>query len=270
MSGARAHELAAWVDGLAVLGPGLADWPAAAAVLSAAAAYQPAPTLLPAPLLLPAAERRRCGRAVRLALAAGLEASARAGLDPAGLVAVFTSSGGDGDNCHEICEALATKERQLSPTRFHNSVHNAPAGYWSIATGAMAASTSLCAYDASFAAGLLEALAELAATRVPVLLVAYDTPNPEPLRAHRPIPDAFGVALVLAPQRSERSLARLGATLGDAAPDRLAAPALEALRAAVPAARSLPLLELLARRAAGRIALEYLAPASLAIGVEPC
>ena len=76
------------------------------------------------------------GAVVKLALAVGLEACAHAGAIPARLPAVFTSSGGDGRNCHEICAALASAERLISPTRFHNSVHNAAAGYWGIATGA--------------------------------------------------------------------------------------------------------------------------------------
>ena len=50
----------------------------------------------------------------------------------------------------------------ISPTRFHNSVHNAAAGYWTIGAGCMQATTALSAYDATFAEGLLEALAQLA------------------------------------------------------------------------------------------------------------
>ena len=84
----------------------------------------------------------------------GFEAVAASGLDASGLVSVFSSSGADGDNCHAICETLAGTDRQISPTRFHNSVHNAPSGYWGIATGAMAPSTSICTYDATFGAGL--------------------------------------------------------------------------------------------------------------------
>ena len=57
--------------------------------------------------------------------------------DAATLATVFSASGADGHNCHALCEQLATDDRQLSPTRFHNSVHNAAAGYWSVATGAM-------------------------------------------------------------------------------------------------------------------------------------
>ena len=36
-----------------------------------------------------------------------------------------------------------------------------------------------------------------------MLLVAYDTEYPQPLHAKRPIPDAFGVALVLTPENRE-------------------------------------------------------------------
>ena len=121
-----------------MLGPGLDNWPDAAAVLSGQRAYEPAPTVLPMPTLLPAAERRRTGRVVKLALAVALEATTRAGSEPAQLASVFSSSGGDGHNCHEICQALALDSREISPTRFSNSVHNAAAGYWSIATGAQA------------------------------------------------------------------------------------------------------------------------------------
>jgi hypothetical protein len=263
-------ELTAYIDGISVIGPGLADWPAAEAVLAARVTYAPSPTVLPAPMMLPAAERRRAGRIVKLAIAAGLEATGRAGIDAATLVTVFSSSGGDGDNCHETCQALATSERQVSPTRFHNSVHNAPVGYWSIATGAMAASTALCAYDASFAAGLLEALAQVAVEGRPVLLVACDTGYPPPLHEKRPIGDAFGMAFVLAPELGMRSVARLSAALAYGVVDCLDQPELEALRLAAPAGRSLPLLSLIARRQVGSVAVEYLGATTVRTSVEPC
>ena len=199
----------------------------------------------------------------------GFEATRRAGADPAQLPAVFSSSGGDGENCHEICQVLASAERQLSPTRFHNSVHNAAAGYWSIATGATPASNALCAYDASFAAGLIEALTQVAIERTAVILIAYDASYPEPLRSARPIPDAFGVAMVLAPQARPAALGKIEAHLSDAPAATIDAP-LEGLRRAIPAARSLPLLALLACSAAGTTVLEYLEHARLSVRVSPC
>ena len=262
--------LAAYLDGIGVLGPGIADWPSAARVFAGEAAWQSAPAVLPAPQCLPSAERRRTGAPIRLTLAVGLEAATRAGVDPAALPTVFSSSGGDGQNCHEICQVLASPERQVSPTRFHNSVHNAAAGYWGIATGATAASNALCACDGSFAAGLLEAVTQVAVERTAVLLITYDTPYPEPLRSARPIPDAFGVALLLSPARGTVALARLEIALSDARADAMEDPALERLRAAIPAARGLPLLRQLSRGGSGHIVLDYLERLRLAVEVSPC
>ncbi len=259
--------LAAAIEGIGVLGPGLPDWPTSAAVLDGTRDYAPAPTQLPAPEALPPAERRRAGRIIRLALAIGAEAVARAGRDAGSLASVFASSGGDGDNCHDICVALAEPERLISPTRFHNSVHNAAAGYWSIAQRCTEASLTLCAFDASFGAGLIEALAQVAQTQRPVLLLAYDADYPPPLRSHRPIPDAFGIGLLLAPEDSPRSLARVRISLCHEPPCRLAHAELEALRRAIPAARALPLLERLARSSPGRSIIDYLDDTRLAVEV---
>ncbi len=262
--------LSAHVGGLGVLGPGLSNWPEAAAVLSGQQVYRPAATVLPMPTILAAPERRRVGRVVKLALAIALEATSQAGEDPAELASVFSSSGGDGHNCHELCEALSLAGREISPTRFANSVHNAAAGYWSIGTGSMAESNVLCAFDASFTAGLLEALTQVAVDQIPVLLVAYDSEYPQPLHAKRPIPDAFGVAMVLTPQRRASSLWRLDAALNEAECERFADADLEALRCAFPAARSLPLLRLLAARGGGTSILEYLDVSRLEVRIEPC
>jgi Beta-ketoacyl synthase, N-terminal domain len=239
-------------------------------VLTGQQAYQAAPTVLALPTILPAAERRRTGRVVKLALGVALQATSQAGEDPSNLASVFSSSGADGHNCHEICLALSLAGREISPTRFANSVHNAAAGYWSIATGTMAESNVLCAFDASFGAGLLEALAQVVVDRLPVLLVAYDSEYPPPLHAKRPIPDGFGVAMLLTPQPRATSLARVEAALSDLDHDRCADAELEALRTAFPAARSLPLLRLLAEQRGGTALLEYLDVARLQVTVEPC
>jgi hypothetical protein len=262
--------LAAYVSGVGVLGPGLADWEATAAVLSGTQIYSPVRTLLPTPLLLPSAERRRTGRVVKLALAVALEATQRAATDPALLASVFSSSGGDGQNCHELCRALAEANREISPTRFANSVHNAAAGYWSIATAAKLESNVLCAFDASFGAGLLEALTQVAVDGESLLLVAYDTEYPEPIHAKRPIPDAFGAALVLTPRRNPTSIAYLSATLEEEPMDTMSDPLLESLRRTIPAARCLPLLKQLALGRAGRVVLEYLDVSRIVVQLEPC
>jgi Beta-ketoacyl synthase, N-terminal domain len=262
--------LTACIEGVGLLGPGFGDWHQGARILRGEIPYAAAPTVVPVPERLPAAERRRTGTIVRLALAVGLEATTRAAVDPAVLPAVFTSSGGDGANCHEICQVLASSERALSPTRFHNSVHNAASGYWGIATGATPASNALCAFDASFGAGLLEALIQVQVERTTVLLIAYDASYPEPIFARRPIPDAFGVALVLSPVAGPATLGRLTVTPGVAPAERMAQPELEALRSSIPAARSLPFLARLAQGGTQGVVIDYLEPNSLALRIEPC
>jgi hypothetical protein len=262
--------LTAYIDGIGLLGPGLNNWPDARAILLGQQVYAPSKTVLPTPALLPPAERRRSGAIVRLTLAIGLEAIAMAGRDATQLSSVFSASSGDGENCHAICEVLASDDRAISPTRFHNSTHNAAAGYWGIATGAMTSASVLSAFDASFGAGLLEAMSQVMVDQTGTVLLAYDTPYPEPLHGARPIPDAFGMALVLAPQASQHSLARISVELSDAAAHTLEDQALEHLRVAIPAARSLPLLRALALRTPEQIVLDYFDSCSLRVTLTPC
>lgn len=257
----------AWLEGIGLIGPGLKGWRASRPVLAGMQPYNPEPVEVTASDWLPPAERRRTGTSVRLALGVGREACEHAQRAPRTLATVFTSSGGDGDNQHAICETLASDMRELSPTRFHNSVHNAPAGYWGVATGAMESSTTLCAYDWSFAAGLIEALAWVAVEQQAVVLVAYDTTYPEPLRTVRPVAAAFGVAFVLSPERTDRALATLDAQVTHtdakyALPERLGE-----LCKGVPAARSLPLLCALARAVPTDVAIDYLAGGSVRVAV---
>ena len=231
----------------------------------------PAPAIVPPSALLPANERRRAAQIVKIALAVGAEAFSAARRDPAETTTVFASSGGDGETIHEILSVLASPNRELSPTRFHNSVHNVPAGYWSIATRSQAASTSLCCHDDSFAAGLLEAAAQASAEGHAVALIAYDVPYPGPLSAVRPIGDAFGVALVLSPEPTEATLACVELELlSRTRHATAAAPGLEMLRQGTPAARSLPLLAALARATEARVIVSYLEDMALNLRSPPC
>lgn len=262
------NGLRVYVEGIAVLGPALPDWDSACAVLNARdESYAPAPVKLPAPELLPASERRRAGDAIKLSMAVGIAATRAAGADAAQLANVFSSTGGDCDNCHNILETLASSDRQISPTRFHNSVHNAPAGYWSIATRCTAPSTSLCAYDATFGAGLLEAAVQAVNSGERCLLVAFDTAYPEPLYSMRPIPYPFALGLVLNPHETAATKARFDITLTKDPIDTMHDAQLEVLRTSVPAARSLPLLQQLAMAQPGRAVVDYLDPFNLAIEV---
>jgi len=235
-----------YLHGVGVLGPGLHGWQAARRILGGEQMYRYEAPHEPKPDLLPQNERRRGPKTVRWTVAVAQEALQGTGFSAAEAAAVFTSSSGDGETMHQICESLARPGREVSPTRFHNSVHNAAAGYWSIASGSCRTSVTLCGHDASFAAGLLEAAGLVSAGEPAVLLVAYDLPYPQPLLSHRPIREPLAVAMLFSAQARHPALAQwrisLGAGAGNAAPSAVP-PGLESN----PAAQALPLLAAVAR-----------------------
>jgi len=263
-----------FVEGIGLLGPGIANWAQGRQCLDGSAPYVSARCVLPSPVALPPTERRRAGAVVKTSLGVAQEAVEASGLAAKDLPSVFSSSSGDPVNCHEICSALASSDKLISPTRFHNSVHNASSGYWSISSGSMASSSVLCARDGGFSAGLLEAVTQCVVDDTALLLAVYDTEYPEPLFSKRRIPDSMGIALVISPRRSERSQARIGIDpreyLTSAAADTMQEEPLENLRRTIPAAAGLPLLQAIARREARMLALDYLAPSCLAVEVAPC
>jgi hypothetical protein len=260
-----------YIEGIGLCGPGLEGWKASLPILAGGQDYVPTPTRVPPSTLLPANEHRRAAQIVKIALAVGSEAFTAARRNPASAASVFASSGGDGDTIHEILNVLASPNRELSPTRFHNSVHNAAAGYWSIATGATTASTSLCCHDDSFAAGLLDAAVQTAAGQHAVVLIAYDVQYPAPLKEVRPIGAAFAAAFILSPQPNAASLACIELELeaGPRAPSEIASPELEALRRGTPAARCLPLLVALVHQAEASVTLNYLDDMALTLRLMP-
>jgi hypothetical protein len=148
--------------------------------------------------LLAPNERRRAPETVAVALEVAQAACAAAGREAAALPSVFASTHGDLAITDYMCATLASDPRSVSPTRFHNSVHNAAAGYWTIGAGAMQPATAVSAFDATFAQGLLEALVQLDSGSDAVLLVAYDSQSTGPLATVSPSEGLLGAALVLA------------------------------------------------------------------------
>ncbi|TLU74102.1 beta-ketoacyl synthase chain length factor [Lichenicoccus roseus] len=258
--------------GAAVRAPGLGSWEQARAVLAGELPLDPDALLdLPPPALLSPNERRRAGLPVRLALAVCEEASRMAGHEPGALPGIFGSSNGDGAVVHDLLETLASADPQLSPTRFHNSVHNAVAGYWSIATGSSAPITVLGCHDATFAASLLKAASECVAEAMPILLCLYDAPMKLPLGALRTTTIGLSAAFVLAPARPGAALADLDiAFTPDAAPPEPEpiAPGLRSLWRQNPVGRGLVLLEAVTRKQPVSLAFPY-GRGQIAIVVQP-
>lgn len=175
--------------------------------------------------------------------------------------AVHTAGGGAEALAFDVTDADACQaavQQMLARAPVQVLVHNAASGYWAIATGATPPAQVLGGYDASFAVGLFEAMVQVQTLNTPVLLVVIDSEYPQPLHAKRPIADTSGLALVLSPNKSERSLAQLvldpKAYLADGAAPVQLQPGLEGLSAMseqLPPWRGVPLLAALADVEAG-------------------
>jgi beta-ketoacyl synthase-like protein len=256
-----------FVQSVGILGPGLPGWTLSRSILAGRMPYQSQELPHRLPEILPPTERRRSSETARLAVSVAEEAMSTSGFLAEAAATVFVSSDGDGQITHEICEALASPQRDVSPTRFHNSVYNAPAGYWSIATRSRFGSISLCAFDLSFAAGLLEAASQTVMEQLPVLLIAFDLPMPPPLHALRPVGQGFAAALLLTHAATPTSLAcwEVGLERGKS-PSAMPGMVRDSL-GDNPAARCLPLLHVLARESTDSetIWLDYLGDQCVAV-----
>ncbi len=184
------------IEGVGLWSSQLADFAALRSLL-AGSPPEPPPAR-PAAAMLPPNERRRAPESVLLAIEVAGQAVAMSGHSASELACVFASAHGDQPITDYMCATLAQAPAELSPIRFHNSVHNAPVGYWTIATGCHAPSTAVAAQRDSFGAGLLEAASQVLAEQRPVLLVCSDIRGSGPLLEATGCTQPFGCALVLA------------------------------------------------------------------------
>ena len=234
---------AVFVTGTGLWAPGFRD-----AAGWARGTPDPAVTTPPAELV-PAALRRRASALSRMVAEAALAAAVEGGADLARVSMVLGSAFGEIVAAVEMIGSFRTGEGMPSPTRFHNSVHNAPVAYASMATGNQGLATAVAAGDETAGMALQEAIGVLAERGGEVLLVLADEAVPAPLHARRPYAPG-AVAVVLSGVGSPRARARLGV------PRRGTAPALPmppgfashpcagafALVAAVASSRSGPVL----------------------------
>lgn len=235
-------------EGVAFWSSRLPGWDVARAVIRGEQAAPEATVSRPAPALLAPTERRRAPDTVAVALEVAARACAAAGRSPSDLAAVFASTHGDLAISDYLCATLVDTPALISPIKFHNSVHNAAAGYWSIGTSCHAPYTAITAFRHTFGAGLLETIVQIACEQQPVLYVAFDVEAKGALSTMAPSRGLVGVALVLAPVSAARpDCRRLTLRIADepceATPSRSAAAALVADNALAPC---MPLLEALA------------------------
>ena len=260
--------LAFRVMGVGAWAPGAPNWQCLQAMLRGEAAAMDGAPASPAGMILPAAERRRAPDGVRLAAEVAAQATGMAGIDPATVPCVFASTQGELAITDYVCETLARSPLELSPTKFHNSVLNAPAGYWTIATGCTGASSAVTAHHRSFAAGLLEAAAFACAEGTPVLFAACDVASTGPLAEMTRTTLAFGMALLLQPDGSKG--VRLNLALHRGAAEPVPAVTWPVVARDNPAnADALALLSLLAGANASNLRLPLSSGLSLDMEIEP-
>jgi hypothetical protein len=196
-----------WLSGVGILGPGLDGWAQTLPILQRQRAFVLGSVSIPAPAILPPRDRRRCSDTVSLALYVAEQTAQAGGLDLTTTPSVFANSAGDGQIVHSLLSALAKSGKPVSPTDFHNSVHNAPAFYWSLGAGCHAASTSIAAGRFTFAAALLKAGMHCVAESTQILMVCFDKPLPAPLNDTYPFSASLAVGFALWPRPVENSLA---------------------------------------------------------------
>ena len=143
---------------------------------------------------LPARLRRRTSLLVRMVADVAGQACQQAGVSLAGIPVVVGSAFGELGTTMEMLDELETS-REVSPFRFHNSVHNTAVGYLSIAHENRAPCTSLAGGDDTAAMVLQEASALLAFRGGDVLVVVADEVLPEAIGRGGTVP--FSAAVVL-------------------------------------------------------------------------
>lgn len=129
--------------------------------------------------VLPPMVKRRTSLATRMAISASEKACNEVGSTE--MPAIFVSSCGELQTTDTLCQAIANESYPLSPTLFHNSVHNTAAGYWSIAVKTHQPMQAMSGLDDGLALGLLEAWGQIQTGADKVLLVSYEEQPPETL-----------------------------------------------------------------------------------------
>ncbi len=268
----KSSTLPVYVEGLALWSPRLPSWEIARRVIRAEQAAPDVAVARPSTSLLPPTERRRIPDTVAVALEVALRACEASGRDKSKLPAVFASTHGDTPISDYMCATLASTPALISPTKFHNSVHNAAAGYWTIGVHSYAPYTSISAYQYTFAAGLLESAMQAICERTPVLFVAYDIEATGPLAPMSDCRHLLGIAMVIAPDSTKAGARKLVLRMHDASPLEVPVTATRSAAAELVRGNSLAnafaLLEALAEPRANAVTLALSQRSALAIDVR--
>ena len=204
--------------------------------------------------ILPPMMRRRTSLLTRMAAEVAAQAIADGRLERGTATLIYGSVYGEIRTTIDLLGALLDPAAPLSPTKFHNSVHNTAGGYVSIATENRHGNAALTAGRSTLAMGLLECAGLIAAGQGPAVLVIAEETLPEPLAAGRlwgPLAAAFALSAIAdVPQDMSVRTCRLVQGRGEVATG------LPAALADNPCALALALVDAAQRAGASRLALE--------------
>ena len=176
------------------------------------------------PELISPRERRRAPQFVKMAVEVMDQACSMAQVERASVATVFASGMGDMQITDYMCRTLAAMPRTLSPTKFHNSVHNAATGYWSIATASNAPANAVSGYEHSGGVALLEGAIQAVEEDIPVLVAVQEAAAPKPFKSVYDSDHPLAIALLLAPQGTCSSpVCELGVDISTDAPSQIQA-----------------------------------------------
>jgi hypothetical protein len=208
--------------GIGVYSERYTDWPQFCAVMRG---EEVEPQTKLAPELIAPRERRRAPAFVKMAVEVMDQACKMADADRGAVAQVFASGMSDMQITDYMCRTLATMPATVSPTKFHNSVHNASTGYWSIATGSHRPSNAVSGYDHSAAIALMEGALQAADEDIPVLVTVQEMAAPVPFQSVYASEHPLAVALLLTPAgKAEKPLARLSLAVEPGAAQEAAVP----------------------------------------------
>ncbi len=201
--------------------------------------------------LLAGALRRRATPLTRMGIEVLQQAARMGDADPTELASVWATAHGEHSMAIGLLEMMQHGEGKLSPTKFHNSVHNTASGYASIATGNRSPSTTLTGGAELVASAIIEAACMLEAWDRDVILVIADEPLLPPFELpDSSVPLALSLLLSPRPEGATSVLSRIRRANVDPV-------ALRAPFGSLHVAAAVPLIEHIVEQRTGTVALEF-------------
>jgi hypothetical protein len=262
-----------YIQSIGFAGSGFSNWSHAKAILNQQEQINPnQPDQYKITILKPN-EARRTSTAIKIALQSAEESLSQSSFQADQLYSVFVSPDGDPNILQLICQELSTADKFVSPIQFHNSVHNAPAGYWSIGHQSTQGINSIACGDCSVSGALIEAKSLLTMGEIAVLIVCFDIKSPSPLDSARGIKYSLATSMIVTEQPNADSLCSVALNLEPAESTCITTmenPQLESMRDDSSSFRGLPLFKILSEQSSAKVVLPYSSSKSLHINLSPC